>query len=464
MSRIHPDVLLRRDVMEKISLPTRTISRRGLVVVPVALSGIFVMLAWIAVVLNYHLAGWYMKDFRSVVLTGRNIVELREGEVEAEYTLFEAGGKRHALAPDAVLAFERLDRWHPEMRYLFARALWREYNGRVSAEGITAGAFVQKDLPAQVVTWLHSAVRGEPTNRFYRATLAGVLERTGGVEAKEEVDRLLTFYPPQNSYGQIRTAEMLVERNAPKRVILTHYCRALELVSTEMTSGLLDTSQAEGGVTARPALGPTLVARAVSGMLTHVGTYESWAPAVPDYPETHWLLGRHLAARGMAAEADMEYDKVVTSVTRRLDVQGRVSTVRSVFEMLFPVSRPDYTNRFLMDREIGFAAEVLRAKNRLDEAVALRRTQIARMPREINARVALGEMLLGRAAAMRTEARDLRDRGEVQKAAEADAKADDLCAEVDRQVSEILAQEPRQAAALSLRARIPGRTPVTPTP
>ncbi len=444
--------------MEKVSLPTRTVSRGLVVVIPLAVVVVVAMLGWIAAAVYYDLASrYYMQDFRTVVITGRPIREFREGELEAEYTLFEEGGRKHALVHKAVAAFEEMDPWHPEMRYIFARALWREYNGGVGTLGKTPGGFVHDQLPGQVLNWLRQAIRCEPTNRFYRATLIGVLKRVGGAEAKAEIGRLLSFYPPQNAHGQIRTAEMLVEAGAPKPRILAHYRRALELVSAEITSGLLDVTRT----------GPkkrTLVARAVDGMLKDVGSYETWASQLPDYPETHWVVAGELNNLGKKAEANKELARVVDAVNRRLDVQSHVPMRQLVIGMLCPFVRPDYTNGFLVNREIGYAAAVHKANGRPDEAMRMYRIQIARRPTNISGRLALGEMLLERARTLRLQARDHRDRGETQKAGEIDAKAEAVYDEVDEQVSAILAQRPRDEAALALRERIPKRVPGTPTP
>ncbi|KPL04945.1 MAG: hypothetical protein AMK75_00165 [Planctomycetes bacterium SM23_65] len=441
------------------------VGRQGGVVIPAAVVAVAVMLGWVATVVYYDLANrYYMRDFRTVVITGQPIREYREGEVEAEYTLFEEGGRKHALVHRAVQGFEKMDRWHPEMRYVFARALWREYNGPAGRLGKTPGGFVQKDLPKQVIDWLRQAIAAEPTNCFYRATLIGVLKRVGAPESQTEISRLLSFYPPQNAYGQIRTAEMLLEGGAPKSRMLAHYRRALELVSTEFTSGLLDTSGTEPGRETFPPLGPLLVQRAVDGMLKDVGGYESWASQLPDYPEVHWMVGGYLSVRGMKAESGKELVRVVDAVNRRLDVQRRVSLPQLLTEMFCPLVRPDWTHRFLLNREIGYAAAVQRANRRPEEAMTLYRIQISRRPTDIPARLALTEMLLERARVLKLQARDHRDRGETQKAGEVDAKAEAMYDEADEQVSAILAQKPRDENALKLREGMPKRVPQPLTP
>ena len=436
--------------MERIGLPSRTVGKEGVVVIPVAVAVVAVMLAWVTTVVYYDLAGrYYMRDFRTVVITDIPFIrKFREGEVEARYTLFEEGGRKRALAPLAVKAFEQMDRWHPEMRYIYARALWREYREGTSKK--TPGGFVREDIPGPVINWLREAIRCEPTNRFYRATLAGVLNRVGGPEAKAEIGRLLSFYPPGNAHGQIRTAEMLVELaggGAPKGRIRTHYCRALELVSTEITSGLLKVTRTG------PKKG-TLVELAVGGLLRDVGSYESWASQIPDYPETHWVVARQLSRLGKKAEADKELARVVDAVNRRLDVQSGVSMRQLVAEMFCPFVRPDWTDRFLMNREIGYAAAVQRANRRPDEAMTLYRVQISRRPTNIVARRALAETLLARARVLQLQAGAI------------DAKVEAMYDEADEQVSAILAQKPRDEDALELRGQIQrsrgGREPPTP--
>jgi hypothetical protein len=449
--------------MEKISLPTRTVATGTAVVVGLTVLVILLMLGWVGLILYYDVAApWSMARFRAVVVTGQPIREFRDGEVEREWTLFQEGGRQHALRAFAERAF-LIDTWNPEMRYLYARALWREYNSPADASGRTTGGFLHDELPDHVVAYLRMAAVRDPTNCFYRSTLASVLRTTGtkNPEVKPDIRRLLLYYPSQDTYGLIRTAEMLAAEGKPedKRQVLDDYSRALSFVSTEITSGLVDTTANEPGLTVFPALGPRLVSRAVTGMLRDVGSYDLWSPGLPEYPEVRWLVAYELRTRGMNAEADKEYAKVVELVRRRLASEQGVSVLRVVFEILCPLERPNYADRFLMNRELGLAANVLRGTGRPEEATEMLRVQVSRASTNVAARLALGELLLERAALLRTAARDYRDKGETAKAMEAEGKAEQMYKEVDQQVSAILDRQPLLSEALNLRSRIPKRTP-----
>jgi len=463
--------------MERISLPTRTVATRGVVVIPVTLAAILLVLGWMAnlvLVTTVNIASeYYMSGdrrviraggFRTVVITGRNIQVIKDGEVKTEWTLFVEGGKRRALKPYAEKAY-KMDAWDPEKRYIFARAYWREHNGQFDGDGRSPGGFTRDELSGLALLHLTAAIRRDPANAFYRATLAGVLgSLPSASEHAGDIETLLQFYPPQNAYGQIRTAQMIAERGGDKQRQLKHYARALELVSSDVQAGLVDTRGVEPGVTSFPSLGFTLVAQVVGGLVDDNSDYASWAGSVPDHPETHWLVGRELQTRRLIPEADREHAKVVATVQRRLEAQKRVSAGQFLFETLCPLTRPDLTDRFLSTEEIGHAASLLGRAGQFEEAMAMRRTQIARTPTDVNARLALGELLLERAAALTSDARGFRDRDEPEKAREAEEKARKMYEEVDEQAAEILRQKPRLPAALDLRRRLPSRPGETPAP
>ncbi len=64
--------------MERISLPVRTVTTRGWVVVPVAAAAILLTLLWLthALVVGF-IAPYLYNDFRTVVQTGDDIVKPR---------------------------------------------------------------------------------------------------------------------------------------------------------------------------------------------------------------------------------------------------------------------------------------------------------------------------------------------------------------------------------------------------
>jgi len=447
--------------MEKISLPARTVATGTLVAALVTVLVTVLVLGWVGLILYYDVAApRTMERFRAVVMTGQSVLEIREGEVGEEWTLFQEGGRQHALRPLAERALT-MDPWNPEMRYLFARALWREYNVPVTSGDRTAGGFRRDELPDYVISYLRMAALRDPTNCFYRSTLAGVLRaiETRKVEVKPEIRRLLVCYPPQDTYALIRAGEMLAEEGADKRLVLADYCRGLSFISTEITSGLVDTSVREPGVTIFPPLAPRLVNRAVTDLLRDIGTYDVWAAGLPDYPEARGMVAGELRTRGLIADAEKEYAKVVESVQRRLLLERGVSALRMTFEVLCPLERPHYTDRFLMNREIGLAAGILRAKGLLEEATEMFRVAVRRTPTNILTRLALGDILLERADALRKTAQDFRGTGDTAKAAETESKARQMYDEVDAQVSAILDREPLLSEALNLRSRIPKPTP-----
>jgi predicted glycoside hydrolase/deacetylase ChbG (UPF0249 family) len=117
-----------------------------------------------------------------------------------------------------------------------------------------------------------------------------------------------------------------------------------------------------------------------------------------------------------------------------------------------------------MNREIGTAATILRTMSRPDEAMELLRVEISRAPADIGARLALGVLLMERAAVWKAAARDFTEKRDAAQAAEADNKAEEMYQEADKQASAILDRQPLSSEALALRARIPRRAPEGTTP
>jgi hypothetical protein len=448
--------------MERISLPSRTVATRTIVIVAVVSVVIVLMLAWVAEALYLRAAHTnYMHDFREVVMTRRNLQTYSGDELGSEWTLFQEGGKQHALRSKAEQAFRRMDFWSADMRYVFARGAWREHNATGTAE---RSAVTADQLQGLADEGLRGAIRNDPMNRFYRQTYAELLIAFKNPALQGEIDRLVALYPPQDAYGEIRAAELLNEvPGVDKRQVRDHYCRALELVSTEYQAGLVDMNAVEAGAALPQALGPAYAERAVDGLLK-TGDYATWGASLGDFPDVHWVVGLILRSRNNNADADKEFQAVVDSCNRRLAEQRKVSKLRSLVEILLPLPRSGHINRFLMNREIGEAASVLRSTNRPDEAIDLYRIQVARMPGNVRARLDLGETLVEQAVALAAKARNYRDAGDVAKSDEANARVKAMYQEVDEQASAVLQQDPLSADALALRARVPGRGGELPTP
>ena len=514
--------------MEKISLPTRTVSAHRTVVTVVTSVLVLLMLGWTWKVLSPVIAEQvYMKDFRQVLVTGRNVVDISDGQVSSEKTLFERGGLKIPTAGDAMKAFTEYETWDAEMPYLYARALWREYIGPADNLGLTRSRLRKESLPGEVALRLRTAIRRDPSNRFYRATLAGVLSRSAGghPELETELNDLLALYSPQNAYGQIRTADWLRERKPVDRErVLQHYGRALGLVSADLNSGRiymkrdfvtppprLDMpglpSAPEYRYKASGLLWDYLVKRAMEGIIEVAGieNYARWAAVIPDEPQTHWVVARYLAAvrdraRSDASLADAtqrpllnarvdrydraaraEYKRLIDLVKHRLDVQAGISTMGYLWSILSPLSEV-HRDRFLLGREIGYAAAVLRDAGDLDGAAELFRKYTAREPSNIAPRMALAKLLVARgltltdeaatlaanAASRRTRATEAKGQDRIVDAERLEAEARKLTAEAeevknraapyfeeaDEQLSAVLRQKPRLAEALAERARI----------
>jgi hypothetical protein len=452
--------------MEQIRLPKRVVATRTTVVVGMTVLATVLVLGWVGLILYRDVAARVnMTDFRTVVATGQPVREFRNAELQVEWTLFQEGGRRRSLRPYAERALG-MDSWDGAMRYVYAQALWREYNLPEGGPGRTPGGLLREELPGLVITYLRIAIVRDPTNCFYRSTLAGVLRTTGAqnAEAKSEVVRLLLRYPPQDTYGLIRTAEMLAAEGGDKGQVRADYCRGLSFVSAEMTSGLVDTSATESAATGFSPLGPRLVSRAVTGLMRDIGPYDDWVGTLPDAPEARWLIAGELRSRGMNVEAEKEYAKVVELVKGRLALQGTQSVFRMVLELLCPLGNAGGADRFVMNREIGTAATILRTMSRPDEAMELLRVEISRAPADIGARLALGGLLMERAAVWKAAARDFTEKRDAAQAAEADNKAEEMYQEADKQASAILDRQPLSSEALALRARIPRRAPEGTTP
>jgi hypothetical protein len=416
------------------------------------------LLGWVGLILYYDVAApQTFADFRTVVATGQPVRKIQNAEVQAEWTLFQEGGRQHALRPSAERAMG-MDPWAGQMRYLYARALWQEYNLPAGGSGRTPGGFVRDELPGLAITYLRMAILRDPSNCFYRSTLAGVLRatETQNAGAKSEVLRLLLSYPPQDTGGLIWTAETLAAEGGEKGQVRAEYCRGLSFVSTETLSGLMDAMVTGSGGPTYPPLGPRLVSRAVGGLLKDVGPYDDWAGTLPNDPESRWMVAGEFRNRSMNAEADKEYAKVPELVKGRLAVERPHSAFGMLWELLFPPGGPD---RYVTNREILSAVEVLRTTGHPEEATALLEVEISRSPADVAGRLALGDLLLERATALKAAARDFTDKQDAAKAAEADNKAEEMYQEVDQQVSAILDRQPLSNEALALRARIPKRTP-----
>lgn len=456
--------------MEKISLPTRTVAARKAVVIPLAMVVVLLMLGWMFRLCRLGAAdSHYSRGFRYVVLTSRTIKQQVEGELVREETLFlDDGVVRHALAPGAKKAFTELDTWNAELPYLYARALWREYSGKIEG-GYTRSGLEKNAIPPEVAMYLQLAMQRDPTNRFYRATYAGVLTQVPNPtpEMRRQIEELLIYYPPRNAYGQIRTADRLlaIYGDVHKTRAIDHYCESLRLVSADLGSGLklrerrLVTPRApEGKPTPPPrvilrTIGPlaqTLRDRALETILKTVGVdaYNDWSRRIPDEPEARWLVARHFkllrlemqrkaneprttedAARALRAYAakckvisEREFQNLVRIVNRRIEFQKNISARRWIYDMLVPSASVDFTDRFLKGREIGYAARYLenvgtdlekagdveKAHKIRDRACDLYREQIARRPTEITPRVNLASLLVLRGESKITEAQGLK--------------------------------------------------------
>jgi hypothetical protein len=522
--------------MERISLPTRTVARKGAVVIPVTLGMMLLMLLGVWRIVRIDMAQRvHMRDFRRVFRNYQPIPD--RGRM---LTLFARGGLREPQNRNAIYAFNTVDRWEAGMCYLYARALWREYTGPEGEPGYTMSRLEKSTLPGQVTTWLRVACRRDPTNRFYRATLAGVLMRQEQMASARavaappavtaEIDRLLEVYPPLNAYGQVRTAERLVERRASDRArILAHFGSGVNLASPEVASGLVRFERRLRMPEARPdlpgpaprptveieitsPLGTYLVARALEDIIALEGLdrYPSWRSVIGPDPESHWLASAYFrsqrdlhlkqaeeafARRRMVEErqeraeagrwatpAQAEADRVVEVVRQRLKAQAEVSRWRAAWEMACPLSRPEARDRLLLNREIGYAAWVLRDQNDLKGARELYEIEIARRPRAVGPRMALAAMLIDQAepisrrikkltdemADLRSRASQLRRIGNIAAAVAEEAKAveneatiktleeevEPLYEAAEHHLSEVLEQHPRLAAALELRLRM----------
>ena len=227
--------------MERISLPTRTVTTRGWVAVTVAAAVILLTVLWTAHVLVVGFVAPYMfRDFRRVVVTGDDIVRAPRGEPEV-WTLFVEQGRMHSLEPAAQKACFGLDLWNGSMRYLYAQAVWRDYNATPTTERAPSGRS-REALPGETRALLEGAIRCEPMNLFYRQTLLELdIVASPPVAGPEELKLQVEEYAPQDAWGQLRAAECLVKlRDDNKSRILSHYLRSLELVPSVFTSGLLD--------------------------------------------------------------------------------------------------------------------------------------------------------------------------------------------------------------------------------
>jgi hypothetical protein len=469
--------------MERISLPTRTITTRGAIAIPVGAALGVVLLLWAAgVVALWAPRGVWLKEFRQVLYTRTDIVRTMQGKVVSRKSLFGgSGGTVTALEPKALRATEA-DSWDGASRYDYARAWWRRSNEATSEaarekaeaarrqnEGATdlAEAALKRseaakkrsdDCARTALSYMEAAVRCEPMNAFYRQTYAEALASPiNAAKSRDDVPKLLAD-APQDAWGQMRAAEILASRSGDPAVVRKHNLRALEIVSSDITSGLRFRAEEEDPNNANPSpLGP-MIAKRVIGNLLKQGPYRTWGLA-PDFaalpPEAHALAAAALSDLAQVKEAEQERDAIVAAVRERLAVQGQVSTRRTLYEILNPFARPDYTKRFLMGREITMAASVLRGKGQADEAFKILRELVKRAPTDASARVDLATALIEQAQALAREAVALRDAKNDAQALDRQTKANALYAEAREQVSALELIDPDSKAVVDLRAKLP---------
>ena len=499
--------------MEKISLPTRTVSKRYAVVLSVTIIVTVLMVLWMADVVYLDTARrYYIRDFRTIVLTQRNIEKREEGERVQTRTLFVEGGFSVQMRPLALKACEKVDTWDPEMPYLYARALWREYVSKGFGPELTESGLIRRELRPRILLWLQRAIARDPTNRFYRATLAGVLTHLGKDDPGRgrEIVSLLQIFPPKNAYGQMRTAERLVARDDKlfAEHALARYGRAMQLVSADLQSKMRLTQRKwvldPGPKLQNLDLGPLaeyLVTRVVDGILRlrSIQDYRTWAGIIGDQPETHWLMANRLAALrdeavaeaealrrrpGYATQqraaalkakqfddaAQSEYQRVVDLVKEKLAAQDKVSRKQYLYELLWPLGNPDHASRFLFSSEMGYAAKVLDRRARDLVSLAARQTALGKAERDAG-NAARAKVFLdgaGQNAAqaqklfeeeadlyriqIRHRPREIRPRLDL--ATLLIEQGESFFEEADEQLSAVFYLEPMHPEALTLRGRI----------
>ncbi|HUV39895.1 MAG TPA: hypothetical protein VMY39_09795, partial [Planctomycetota bacterium] len=449
--------------------------------------------------------------FREIVLTHRNIQKFEEGMLAEERTLFREGGFAKETSRDALRAQE-IDTWNPEMPYLYARGLWREYVSKGAGPGLTEGGLTRSELPIRIAAWLVRAIRLDPTNRFLRATLAGVLTEfeKQNPEYSREIVRLLTVFPPRSAYGQIRTAERLVSRDETfyGELALRHYGEALDLAVTDLQMELRRTrfqwvSEPRPRITSVDAgpLAESLVQRTTDGILrlARLADYAAWSAYLPVRPAGRWLLGNRLVELrdAAAAEADAfrrrpgyatqtrdaetragqldaaarkEYQYVLDRVRYLLSAAEAVTPVRRVWDNMCPLVRVDPVERLLLASEIGYAARILDRRARELMTQAERDTTLGQAERNAG-NVQRAKVYLDRAARGTAQARQHFDeeadlyRTQIRRRPREIQPRLDLAGllielgethfdEANEQLSAVLSLEPMHAGALALRARI----------
>jgi tetratricopeptide (TPR) repeat protein len=443
--------------MERISLPRRTVAVRPVFIVLIVAVFVASVLAVAGYASYLDFVRWYdMAGFRQVVLTGSPIVEATEDRVTRVWTLFEEGTERQSLGTWAGAAVQG-DPFSADMRYVFARGLWREHNRLEALKGEGKQQSERRANDARV--FVERAMNLDPCNCFYAMTMVGILNSRRGTGAdvddapRHQVAQLLMLYPPQDTFGQILVAEYMLDLGMDKTRIRKHYSRALQLISTEVTSGLVDATRAEPGVATLPALGNLYVSRIVDRLNASFGKYEDWADVVPDRPEAHWLVAGYLDSKGLADEAARERRKLVDSVVARLAKEQTVSAARRVFEIVWPFAKSSYADpdRMLMNREIFDAAIALDRMKQPDESAKMFETLLARDPRFWAARMAYAELCVNRGLDFRRQS----ETADAVLAGELRRRADESFRKADDQLSSVLDWNPRSQEALDLRGRIP---------
>ncbi len=446
--------------MERISLPVRTVTTRGWVAVPVAAAVILLTLLWMGHALAAGLFAPYLfGDFQAVVLTGEDISRPRASGEPEIWTLFVEAGRMHALEPAAKQALYQLDSWNGEMQYVFAQAVWRDYNAPETSGRAPSGR-LRDSLPPQVRVLLLSAIRCEPMNAFYRQTLLGLDVKTGAAETRRaELVRAADEWAPQNSWGQLRAADYLIGLGDNRSRALPHYLRALDLMSGDIMAGLTDPLVKPSEGVPAEGLAPLVVRRVLDGLFANVGDYDLWTRS-QDFadlsPEVHYLLWRRLRAMNKAEEARKESETVVSAVEERLRVEQGVSTLQAFLEIVNPLMQPNYSKRFLTGFEIAHAAEVLRQSGRPEDAIRLYRTEISRMPGSERARLDLVAALIEAAEALSKKAQESRDNNDKAQADKLELEARARYDEAEKQVVIVQEMNPQSNEAILLRGRLPG--------